>query len=268
VKVLNPTSSLGKNYTVAEKLLLLMSGKPKVSDCQSTEEDWNLDNALSTLSKVFPDFLNLINSKRILDFGCGTGYQSAALVKNGAKYVLGVDMNQKCLEKARELAANFGLGRQIEFMDKVENNFSGSFDIAISQNSMEHFNDPVKILDEIKSAMKKGGIIFITFGPLWFSPYGSHMQFFTAMPWVNIIFDEKTVMAVRSRFRNDSATKYEEVEGGLNKMTVSKFERLIANSGMKIKYIKHDCVRNIGFLGKLPVIRELFINQISCMLTV
>lgn len=74
-------------------------------------------------------------------------------------------------------------------------------------------------------------------------------------------------MKVRSNFRSDGATKYEEVESGLNKMSVTKFERIVANAKLTIDFRNYSCVKGFNFLGKLPLIRELFINHISCVLT-
>ncbi|CAN5864331.1 hypothetical protein BH24ACI4_BH24ACI4_08100 [soil metagenome] len=59
------------------------------------------------------------------------------------------------------------------------------------------------------------------------------MVHFTKLPWVNVLFSERTVMQVRARFRDDGATRYEEVVMGLNRMTIARFERLIRASGMK-----------------------------------
>lgn len=249
-----------------EKLLLFLAGKSESNVIRAVQEEWNLDNALSLLRRVFPNFTSIIVGKEILDFGCGTGWQSVALARNGAKYVLGLETNQKNLKKAQDLAKELGLKKQIEFTDKLEDRFKGRFDIVISQNSMEHFRDPVKALSEMKMALNQMGIIMVTFGPPWFAPYGSHMPFPNKIPWINIMFSERTVMNVRTQFRNDGAVKYEEVESGLNKMTVTKFERIISDSGMKIQYRKYNCIKGINFLGKLPLIRELFINCISCVL--
>lgn len=252
---------------ISEKILFLLSRKRKGKDFQIGRQEWDIDNALSVASKMFPDFMKGIVDKKILDFGCGAGYQSAALARNGAKYVLGIDINQGTLEKARNLICELGLGQQVEFTDKLDDRFKGRFDIVISQNSLEHFSDPVRSLNDMKSALNENGTTLISFGPPWFAPYGSHMQFFTKVPWVNILFDEKTIMNVRAHFRNDGATKYEEVEGGLNRMTVTKFEQIISNTGMETIYKRYDCIRGINFLGKIPLGKELFINHITCILS-
>ena len=211
--------------------------------------------------------MNSIAGKQVVDYGCGTGYQVFGLARKGAKYVLGIETNQTALEKARDSCSELGLQHKVEFADKIEDGFKGRFDIVVSQNSMEHFTDPVGTLNQMKMALKPTGKIMITFGPLWFAPYGSHTDFFTKLPWVNILFSEKTVMNVRSYFRDDGATRYEDIKGGLNKMTVAKFEKMIANGDMKIEYLNYFCVKGIDFLGKLPLIRELFINGVNCILS-
>ncbi len=251
----------------SEYILLFLSRKPGGKDFHSPQVEWNLDNALSLLCSSFSNFKSSISGKEILDFGCGTGYQAIAMARNGAKYVLGLDTNQQALKKAQDLARELGLRQRVEFTDKLQDCFSRKFDIVISQNSMEHYGDAAKILNDMKSLLKANGIILIGFGPPWFSPYGCHMHFFIKIPWANLIFSEKTIMNVRARFRNDGATKYEEVESGLNKMTVAKFDRLITNSGMIILDKKYECVKGINFLGKVPLLKELFINYVSHILT-
>ena len=92
------------------------------------------------------------------------------------------------------------------------------------------------------------------------------MQFFTNVPWVHLLFSEKVIMNVRKLYRSDGAEKFEEVESGLNKMSVAKFERIIKESGMKIVFKNYECIRGLNFLGKIPWVRELFINHVSVAL--
>ena len=207
-----------------------------------------------------------MQGKEILYFGCGTGYQSVALARTGARRVVGLDVNTSHLEKARDLAGQLGLVNEVKFFARLDNSLRGRFDMVISQNSMEHFPDPAGALSEMKAAINKNGIILITFGCPWFSPYGSHMHFFVKVPWINLIFDEKTVMNVRRHFRNDGATRYEDVEGGLNKMSVARFETLIKESGLRVTYKHYEGVKGLNVLCLLPAFRELFVNNISCVL--
>ena len=42
----------------------------------------------------------------------------------------------------------------------------------------------------------------------------------TKYPWAHVLFSENTIMAVRKLYKNDNASRFEEVEGGLNQMTI------------------------------------------------
>jgi SAM-dependent methyltransferase len=263
---------------LAETLLSLLSSKPEDVRPDAHEQP-SVDSALDLLCRMFPGFERDIAGKDVLDFGCGAGFQSAAMAMRGARFVLGLDTNPKTLQRARKLASELGLDGRVEFAETLPlrqaqdaqvlrqaQDAQAGFDVVISQNSMEHFPDPRAILEEMKSALRPGGVILVTFGPPWLAPYGSHMRFFTRVPWVNVAFPESAVMKVRSRFIDDGAVSYEDVEGGLNRMTVRKFERLVADCGLELGYRRYNCVKGLGFLAKLPLARELFINHVSCVL--
>jgi hypothetical protein len=73
-------------------------------------------------------------------------------------------------------------------------------------------------------------------------------------------------MNARSHFRNDGANKYEEVESGLNKMTIRRFESTVHSRNLKIRYQKYDCIKGMNWLSKLPLVRELLINHVTVIL--
>lgn len=237
------------------------------ADYASSVQEWTLDTALELLQRAVPCFDHLFVDRSVLDYGCGAGWQSVALAKFGARQVLGVDTNPQSLASARSLAAKFSISPdRLTFGECVPIAVRGTFDVVISQNSMEHFAKPAEVLREMKDALHPRGRLLITFGPPWLAPYGSHMHFFTKMPWVNVFFSETTVMRVRQAYRDDGAMRYEEVESGLNRMTVRKFERLTAECGMRMQWRAYSCVKRLNFLSRIPLLREFFINNISCVL--
>ena len=252
---------------IAEKILLFFSRDPLTEDYGQDQQPQSLDKVLGNLTALFPDLSKNISDKRLIDYGCGEGYQAIALAMNGARHVLGVDINPKALSKGRELSREYNLEHKLQFVDTIENVNNELYDYVISINSMEHYTDPIRVLELMKSSIKNEGHIFVSFGPPWYSPYGSHMHFFTKLPWLNIIFSEKTVMRVRSHFRDDGATKYEEVESGLNRMSIKKFESIISDSGLKPIYSQYSCIKSLNMLGKIPFLRELFINRVTCILS-
>jgi SAM-dependent methyltransferase len=253
---------------IGEAVLRAFSRKPDTSDYNRDTERGVQGTELSLLQREFPQFTALVKGKRVVDFGCGAGRQSIALVMEGASYVCGIDTNARTLSKAKQLASEIGIqDSKLIFVERPSSEVIGTFEIVISKDSMEHFPDPIVALNEMKSLIRPGGQILITFGPPWFAPYGSHMHFFCKVPWLNILFSERTVMNVRELYRKDGANRYEEVESGLNKMTICKFETIISQSGLVTQYRKYSCIKNQHWMSRLPFLRELFVNHISCILT-
>lgn len=60
-----------------------------------------------TLKAMLPDF----RKKRVLDLGCGFGWHCRYAAECGARYVIGIDLSEKMLERAR--TGNFA--PQIEY---------------------------------------------------------------------------------------------------------------------------------------------------------
>jgi SAM-dependent methyltransferase len=224
-----------------------------------------LDGALGLLQEKIPRFEERARGRAVVDFGCGAGAQAVALARGGAAKVLGVDTDLRALEAARALARQHKVEDRVTFVPEARPEDEGAFDLVLSQNSMEHFPEPERILRLMLALVRPGGELLITFGPPWFAPYGSHMRFFTPVPWVNLLFSEETVMAVRARFRDDGARRYTEVRNGLNKMTVARFERLMAGLPGEVTYRRYDGVWGADPLCALPVARELFVNHITCV---
>lgn len=251
---------------LTERLLLLLSRPASAPDFPLVGDDWAPGQGLLPLERGFPDVARLVSGADVLDFGCGTGRQVAAIAQAGARRVIGVDTNERILEVARSVVAQEGVAERVELLPSLGVEHTDCFDVVFSLNSMEHFPAPEAALAEMRRCLKPGGVLCLKFGPPWYAPYGSHMHFFTRVPWVNLLFSEATIMRVRSRFRSDGAQRFEDVEGGLNRMTVAKFERIVAESGMSVEYRRDRCVRGLEMCGRLPVLRELFVNEISCRL--
>ena len=254
---------------VGERILLAASRQPGEADLHVRKAggEWTAESALRLLESEFPAFDERIRGRRVLDFGSGAGYQAVALAMLGAGSVVGVEPYRKSYDQALALVAASGVADRVTFVEELSDDLHGQFDIVISQNSMEHYGDPGGVLDTMARALAPGGALYITFGPPWLAPHGSHMHFFTRLPWVNLLFSEETVMRVRSRFRSDGARRYGDIAGGLNQMTVAKFERLVRQSGLRATYWRYAGVRGADALTRIPGMRELFTNQVSCILT-
>jgi len=244
---------------IGERILMQCSRDPAEADLVEGVSDWSNDDPWKNLS-IFSDIISRISGRDVLDFGCGEGAQAIACLDAGARSVVGVDTNPATLAVARSL-----LRDNVRFVDRLDLD-SDRFDVIISQDAMEHFANPGAILATWHRVLRPEGRVYVTFGPPWYAPYGAHMHFFTKVPWVNLLFSERTVMRVRSRYRQDGATHYHEVEGGLGKMTVGRFERLVQRSGFRLEWSKRDTVKGLP-VSRIPLVRELLTNNIAAVLS-
>jgi hypothetical protein len=85
----------------------------------------------------------------------------------------------------------------------------------------------------MRKLVKDSGYVLVEFGPTWFHPHGGHL--FAVFPWAHLILTEKALIRWRTDFKSDGATRFGEVAGGLNKMTIRWWEQLVSESGLEYK---------------------------------
>jgi SAM-dependent methyltransferase len=98
--------------------------------------------------------------RRVLDAGCGTGYGCRLLASGGAREVIGVDIATSVLETVApsmpdSVRLQAGDLRKLEFADD-------SFQLVICFEVIEHFEDPVLVLDELARVLVPGGLLLVS----------------------------------------------------------------------------------------------------------
>lgn len=252
---------------IGEMLLGALSRDPSRIEQSSSLAHHQPGHELSRLRLAFPDLSSLVREKRVVDFGCGAGLQAVALALEEQCEVIGIDCNAKALASANSNAEKYSVCDRVRFEQTPSLDLLSNCDVVISQDAMEHYPSPETTLQEMSALLKPGGKVLLTFGPPWWAPYGAHMHFFTKVPWVNLLFSEPTVMSVRSKYRSDGAKRYEEVESGLNRMSIGKFEKLTKRSGLTVERLDYRVIKNQNWLKSFPLIRELLINDVVCILS-
>lgn len=110
---------------------------------------------LYEIKKQLPQDKNL----RILDVGCGAGFFSVLLAKEGYQ-VTGVDLTPDMVENARTLAAEEKTDCEFLVMDAENLRFADeSFDVVISRNLTWTLPDVKSAYREWVRVLKKGGIL-------------------------------------------------------------------------------------------------------------
>jgi 2-polyprenyl-3-methyl-5-hydroxy-6-metoxy-1,4-benzoquinol methylase len=191
-------------------------------------ENNNLDGSAyrnkSKLEVLFGrDFFDEIRGKTVIDFGCGVGDESMEMASRGAAHVTGVDIRQKFIEEAATRARRAGLSDRLEFRPTVET----PADVIVSLDGFEHYDDPAGVLETMAAWLRPGGKVLVSFGCTWYHPYGGHL--FALFPWGHLLFTEHAMLTWRKQSHPEQLARTV-TECGLNKMTIRRFERLVAQS--------------------------------------
>lgn len=207
-----------------------------------------------------PDFFSTIAGRTVLDFGCGRGGPAVEMAQRGAGKVIGLDIQERLLEICRVKAQRAGVSDRCVFTTQA----TELADIVISKDAFEHFDDPAAILRIMATLLKPDGYVLAAFGPTWFHPHGGHI--FSVFPWSHLIFSEQALIRWRADFKTDGATRFREVAGGLNQLTIAQFERIVADSPFQIEWLDTLPIRGIPLL-KTRLLRELGSSIVRCKLT-
>lgn len=105
-------------------------------------------------------------NKKVLDVGCGTGFFAYNAVKKGAK-VIGIDFSKEAID----LAKSKYIHHDLDFQAVDVNTIKEKFDVIVSNGTLEHMDNPLKILKLFKNHLKSNGKIIIT-SPNWTNPRG------------------------------------------------------------------------------------------------
>jgi SAM-dependent methyltransferase len=214
----------------------------------------------SKLDVLFgPGFREEIAGRTVVDFGCGTGAEAVDMAQHGAGRVIGIDIQESFLERARERAAEAGVAERCTFATRSPD----LADVIVAVDSFEHFADPAAILRSMREMLRPGGFVLASFGPTWYHPLGGHL--FSVFPWAHLVFTERALIRWRSDFKTDGATRFEEVAGGLNRMTIARFEKIVAESPFAFDRLELVPIRRLRRLAN-RFTREATTATVRCKL--
>ncbi len=106
-------------------------------------------------------------NKTVLDVGCGTGNFVNEVSRKNTKFVLGIDYAEEAIKIAKESYSRKNLEFRVQDVKDVEE----KFDVIVSIGTIEHMDNPMKILKKLKKCLKKNGKIILT-TPNWTNPRG------------------------------------------------------------------------------------------------
>lgn len=138
-------------------------------------------------------------NKRVIDFGCATGYFARLLYERGCE-VTGVEVNPKAAKVAENYCKEV-IVADLDFVSLneilLEQTSSEKFDVAIFGDVLEHLRNPWKVLEETRKLLKPQGYVIASIpniahgairlallqGNFQYQPLGildnTHLRFFT-----------------------------------------------------------------------------------------
>jgi SAM-dependent methyltransferase len=220
------------------------------------------EKGLSKLAVLFgDDIFEELAGKTVMDFGSGDGENCIELAERGVTRVIGLDIQESRIAQARAEAARRGVASRCEFVTSTDERA----DVVLSTDAFEHFADPAGILRQMRTHVKDDGYALVEFGYPWYHPYGGHL--FAVFPWSHLIFTEASLIRWRSDFKTDGARRFGEVAGGLNQMTIARWERLVRASPFEFRTYELVPIRAMRrFHNRLT--REFFTSFVRARLQV
>jgi len=217
-------------------------------------------DGLSKMELFFgPEIWRDLSNKTVLDFGCEAGVEAIDMAQHGVPRVIGLDIREEPLSSARESAKKAGVENSCVFTTHTDE----KVDVVVSLDAFEHYADPLAMLKVMRRLLKDDGYVLACFGPTWYHPLGGHG--FSIFPWAHLVFSESVLMRW---YREDSgrpAYHFEEVTGGLNKLTVRRFERIVAQSEFEFDSIEPVPIRKLKLLSN-KLTREFTTAVVKCKL--
>ncbi len=174
--------------------------------------------------KMFPD----LKEKIMLDIGCGFGWHCKYAVENGATQVVGIDLSEKMLERAR-IQNN---DSKIEYIQCAIEDYTyprNTFDIVISSLTLHYIESFDFVCQKVYQTLKKDGyFIFSVEHPIFTANGKEEWEYQTdgsIKCWpIDDYFQERMI---HSNFLGEEVIKYHR--------TISSYINILLQNGFTLK---------------------------------
>lgn len=185
------------------------------------------------VAKLLQSFCSVAN-KKVLDLGCGDGGTSFVFEKSGSQ-VIAVDIRP-------DLAEIFS-GTNIHYINaQFEDQYfiDYYYDIIIIQDVLEHVPCPEKTLCQVKTSLKKDGVIYVS-TPNRYSIFNILSDPHWNLPVVALFSRKIVAFLVREVFRRDRRNR----EDWAALLSFWKLKRILEDNFFDIKFMNREAVQNM-----------------------
>ncbi|TQI81815.1 methyltransferase family protein [Serratia fonticola] len=119
-----------------------------------------------TIRSILPDLQN----KKVLDLGCGYGWFCRSAREQGAAQVLGLDLSEKMLAKAKEMTEDAAIAYRQQDLETLQLP-AASYDLVYSSLALHYIEDLDKLFATVYQALiSDGQFIFTAEHPIYTAP--------------------------------------------------------------------------------------------------
>lgn len=190
-----------------------------------------------------------LTGKKVLDFGSGMGGMSLWYATNWDCEVHGIDIDKHHVTIANAVKKKHNINNvNFEVRNVLERPLTEKYDYIFLNDVAEHIAYPIlePILQQLADSVSETGRVFVTYPP-WKSPYASHVQHVTKIPWCQFLPDAILLPMIE---RNNLTLVGEEESTlldsykGLNHLTNKRLMPLVEKAGLEVEYRKSHCLIN------------------------
>lgn len=198
------------------------------------------DYLLPFVEEAFP----IQEGMKILEIGAAEGGVLRPFTERNC-WVLGVDLHPKRIEVAQQMMAEDVEAGKAQFIaqnvydEDFAEKWSGTFDLIMLKDTIEHIPEQEKFIPYIKRFLKPGGKIFFGFPP-WRMPFGGHQQickgkWLSKIPYYHLLPKGLYRAILKAGKEPDHVVK-ELLEIKSTGISLVRFERIVKQSGMGIDH--------------------------------
>jgi SAM-dependent methyltransferase len=206
------------------------------------KEKYFNEQVITTQKYVIPflnELMDINENTSVLEIGCGEAGNLKPFLNIGCKRVVGVDLSEHKVGKAKEFFSTHPNKNNLELLvEDIYNvaNTLGQFDLIIARDVIEHIHGQERFLKVVKNNLSPEGKFFLGFPP-WYNPFGGHQQmcenkFLSKMPFFHIL-PIPLYRNILKIFGEKESRVNELLEIKETGITIERFEKILKKAGYK-----------------------------------
>lgn len=242
----------------------------KLSPPQEITQQLKWANRVAQIADIY-------HARKILEVGCWNGLAAFHLL-DFRREIFANDLVNQIHDQVKHSPVLFTIGDACQQLPYT----SDSFDLIFSINSFEHFENPLAALKEMVRVLRPGGIIFLAFSPLYYSPWGLHASRRLGMPYPQLLFSSSVIQQFVDENQTILATTYSDfadctrIGPALNGFSLEQYRQVMKaqNSYLKtLAYVEAVSLDGLQIINrypgiiknKIPSLDNLFISGIKIL---